>query len=56
MTRARPMRYRRTQFPTPNFGDTTNYVIRGMVDVSKVAVGGMVIAGTIGAVGSLLKK
>jgi len=52
----RSPRYRRTQFPTANFGDTTRYAVRGMVDMSKMAVGGMVVAGTLGMVGSLFRR
>ena len=34
----------------------TRDMMRGMMDMGKMAVGGAVVVGTIGAVGSILKK
>jgi hypothetical protein len=33
-----------------------SYMVRGMTDMSKMAVAGTVMVGTIGTVGSLFKK
>ena len=35
---------------------TTDYAMRGIVDMSKMAMYGTITAGTIGMVGGLLKK
>lgn len=38
------------------FRSTTDYAMRGMVDMGKMAMFGAVTTGTIGAIGSLIKK
>ena len=48
----RPQRFPRIR--PPRMASGTDYAVRGMVDMSKVAVTGMVGAGMIGMVGSLL--
>lgn len=39
----------------PRMAPGTNYAMRGMVDMQKMAVAGAIGAGTIGIVGSLFK-
>ena len=50
----RGMKPRMPVFQSPQ--RTTDYAVRGMVDMSKMAMFGVVTAGTIGMVGSLIKK
>ena len=40
----------------PQFRSDTSYMMRGMTDMSKMAVGGIVLGSTIGVIGSVLKK
>lgn len=51
-------RHQKRQYPhlRRNPYATTDYAMRGMVDMSKMAVFGTVTAGTIGVVGGLFKK
>jgi hypothetical protein len=49
-----PKRFPRMRAPRMRMAPGTDYAVRGMVDMSKVAVTGVVGAGMIGMVGSLL--
>ena len=40
----------------PSFRSDTSYMMRGMTDMGKMAVGGIVLGSTIGVIGSVLKK
>jgi len=50
--RRRPAVYRGPRVPR----DDSSYMMRGMMDMSKMAVGGMVGVSMVSQVGSLLKK
>ena len=40
----------------PSFRSDTSYMMRGMTDMGRMAVGGIVIGGTIGMLGSAFKQ
>lgn len=49
-------RQKRQQRRPSQYDSDVRYMMRGMTDMGKMAVGGVVIGSTIGVLGSVLKK
>lgn len=49
------MKRKRTRRSSGGRPPNTNYMMKGMMDMNTMAVSGVVTAGTIGVIGSILK-